>query len=415
VLKRVNEGRLTEAACALDLWRKADLNGDPVILDALIRRRAAEKALFLTPPDGFVPTPSPLVRPAVDTDLAPALPQSRPAEIDVPMDGAVAEVHRIADPRVEPEDEPPVSEEPVEVTTSEAEPAAAQPQDSIEVPAGYSDEIPVETPQELEVQALETTEPGAEAMVPPPEPEPVETPEAAFPEATPVEPVEPLVDLTPEAPFPANEDTAPEAPRAEPEPQPEPQPEPVPLAATPPERIYAPEPQDAVEPGQPISTGGYPSGVGHTGVETPAVTTDSAPPASVWTLTPPPEVVEAPPSRIELAPQFAARRAQDDETPLFDAVEEAEEQDVAQRIIRHEDYGDDSTELNRTSSGPFVMMGAIGLASLGGALAAFIKTRSGVDGVDDLTVVAWALALIGACGVGTSVYFLLKRLGGVDD
>lgn len=418
VLKRVNEGRLTEAACALDLWRKADLNGDPVILDALIRRRAAEKALFLTPPDGFVPTPSPLVRPAVDTDLAPALPQSRPAEIDVPMDGAIAEVHRLADPT------PPASEEPVELTTSEAEPEEAQPQGSVEVTAGYSDEIPVETSQELDVQALESAEPGAEAMAQPAEPLVGETIEAEpdFPQPVLVAPVEPAEDPAPEAPFLGAEvvdaapETAVETP-AEPEAtQPEiSQPEPVPLAATPPERIYAPEPEAHVDPVQQISTGGYPAGVGHPGVETPAVTTDSAPPASVWTLTPPPEVLDTPPSRIELAPQHAAQRAQDDQTPLFDAVEEADDQDVAQRIIRHEQFDGDETGVNRPSSGPFILMGAIGLAALGGALSAFIKTRSGLEGMDNMTVVAWTLALIGACCVGTSVYFLLKRLGGVED
>ena len=159
VLKRVNEGRLTEAACAIDLWRKADLSGEPVILDALIRRRAAEKALFLTPPDGFVPTPSPLVRPSVDTELAPALPQSRPAEIDVPMDGAVAEVVRIPAP-IE------VSSDPVEVTTSEVETPETLLQGSVPVETGYSDEIPVETRAELETDALERSEPGAEAMGP---------------------------------------------------------------------------------------------------------------------------------------------------------------------------------------------------------------------------------------------------------
>lgn len=426
VLRRVNEGRLTEAACALDLWRKADLNGDPVILDALIRRRAAEKALFLTPPDGFVPTPTPLVRPTVDASLAPALPQSRPAEIDVPMDGALAEVHRRADP------EPPVSEEPVEITTSEAETIEAQPQESVEVPAGYSDDIPVETPRELEVQALEAGEPGAEGMVgpaiapepepaavsdvqpePEPETEPAPEPEAAFPEPAPVEPVEPAVEIEPEAPFPAQ--TPPE-----PEPGPVHEPpvaaEPVPLASPPPERIYAPEAGREAEPGPPIADGGYPPGVGSPGVETPALTTESTPPPSVWNLTPPPEVLEPPPSRVEIAPEYAARRAQDDETPLFDVVADAPDQEVAQRVIRYEELEDETpVGPGRSSSGPFILMGAIGLAALGGALSAFIKARAGVDGINDLTVVAWALALIGAACVGTSVYFLLKRLGGVED
>ena len=35
------------AACAIDAWRKADIGGETVIVDSLVRRRAAEKALFL--------------------------------------------------------------------------------------------------------------------------------------------------------------------------------------------------------------------------------------------------------------------------------------------------------------------------------------------------------------------------------
>ncbi len=47
VLRRVNAGDMCAAACAMDAWRKADVAGDLVVVDALVRRRAAEKALFL--------------------------------------------------------------------------------------------------------------------------------------------------------------------------------------------------------------------------------------------------------------------------------------------------------------------------------------------------------------------------------
>jgi GH24 family phage-related lysozyme (muramidase) len=47
VLRRVNAGDFVAAACAIDAWRKADVAGETVILDALVRRRAAEKELFL--------------------------------------------------------------------------------------------------------------------------------------------------------------------------------------------------------------------------------------------------------------------------------------------------------------------------------------------------------------------------------
>lgn len=47
VLRRVNAGDFVAAACAMDAWRKSEVSGEVVIIDALVRRRAAEKALFL--------------------------------------------------------------------------------------------------------------------------------------------------------------------------------------------------------------------------------------------------------------------------------------------------------------------------------------------------------------------------------
>ncbi|HET9230391.1 MAG TPA: lysozyme [Vitreimonas sp.] len=47
VLRRVNAGDYVAAACAIDAWRKADVDGETVIVDSLVCRRAAEKALFL--------------------------------------------------------------------------------------------------------------------------------------------------------------------------------------------------------------------------------------------------------------------------------------------------------------------------------------------------------------------------------
>lgn len=47
VLRRVNSGDFVAAACAMDAWRKVEINGELEVSDALVRRRAAEKALFL--------------------------------------------------------------------------------------------------------------------------------------------------------------------------------------------------------------------------------------------------------------------------------------------------------------------------------------------------------------------------------
>jgi len=83
-LLRINEGSLLQAAGAIEMWRKADFEGERIVVDALVRRRAAEKALFLTPTDGFVPTPSPVVRPQMDYAAA-----ASPAAVELiaPLDG----------------------------------------------------------------------------------------------------------------------------------------------------------------------------------------------------------------------------------------------------------------------------------------------------------------------------------------
>ena len=47
VLRRVNGGQHVQAACAMDAWRKSDVGGELEIVDVLVRRRAAEKALYL--------------------------------------------------------------------------------------------------------------------------------------------------------------------------------------------------------------------------------------------------------------------------------------------------------------------------------------------------------------------------------
>lgn len=43
----INNGRILDAANGFDAWRKADIDGKTYVVDALMRRRTAEKALFL--------------------------------------------------------------------------------------------------------------------------------------------------------------------------------------------------------------------------------------------------------------------------------------------------------------------------------------------------------------------------------
>jgi lysozyme len=86
-LRRLNEGRPLEAALAMELWRKADLEGERIVIDALVRRRAAEKALFLKPTDGWMPAPTPVLPPKLDYDALGMIPLTTPVAARAAMDG----------------------------------------------------------------------------------------------------------------------------------------------------------------------------------------------------------------------------------------------------------------------------------------------------------------------------------------
>jgi lysozyme len=95
VLRRINEGSLLQAACAMEMWRKADFEGERIVIDALVRRRSAEKSLFLTPPDGvYIAAPSPVLRPKVDYDASCAVPKQTPAAVSTRVEGDRTVVER---------------------------------------------------------------------------------------------------------------------------------------------------------------------------------------------------------------------------------------------------------------------------------------------------------------------------------
>jgi len=100
VLRRINEGSMLQAAWSLEMWRKAEFEGHEFVVDALVRRRAAEKALFLTPADGWVPAPSPVLPPRIDEELSRSIPTERPVDLKASLIGTTAVVVR-QDPPVE--------------------------------------------------------------------------------------------------------------------------------------------------------------------------------------------------------------------------------------------------------------------------------------------------------------------------
>ncbi len=232
VLRRVNEGQMLQAACAMELWRKADFEGERIVIDALVRRRSAEKTLFLTPTHGWVPAPSPILRPNVDSDAAGVVPRQTPTALTARMEGPLAVVDRAdavppppAATAPEPAPEPVVEAPVAEVPVVEAPAPAMEPMDDLaptptqaaaavvtsRLSSIFRDVEPepvavVETPVEAPVEAP-AADPVVEAVVEPEvvaEPEPVAAPVIQL--VTPV--VEAAVDpvVEPEA-APASEAT----------------------------------------------------------------------------------------------------------------------------------------------------------------------------------------------------------------
>src|SRR5690606_25842200 len=94
VLRLINEGQLLQAACAMELWRKAWFEGELIVIDALVRRRAAEKTLFLTPTDGFVAAPSAILPPKIDADGLGLVPRQTPVVVRAHLEGEAAVAER---------------------------------------------------------------------------------------------------------------------------------------------------------------------------------------------------------------------------------------------------------------------------------------------------------------------------------
>ena len=113
VLRRVNEGEMLRAAYAMEMWRRADFEGERIVIDALVRRRAAEKTLFLLPQAGWSPAPSPLLPPKIDYEVEPYAPREEPIGVRADLDGETLIVERqpAAHPVAPPEPPPTAAEQ----------------------------------------------------------------------------------------------------------------------------------------------------------------------------------------------------------------------------------------------------------------------------------------------------------------
>lgn len=387
VLTRVNQERMTEAALAMAIWRAGAFNGRRIVLDALVRRRSAENALMLG--TAVQPSPSDLVRPEVDPAAQAALPEQRPADIEVPFDGEVAEAE--------------VTEYPSQA------PVSAEPEPASEPEPG----------PDLEPAPSPETEPVAETadvMEPAPvaeEASPTDAPTVAD-DATPS--VQPgndsgqvvIVEQAPLDDEPVEGAIMPPAP---------PEPSPTISETSVSTRIYATYPS---EPFAPLSAAEPDLGDSITLDMAPdldpAVTSDQAEPPLVLVLTPPPEVVDPAPAR---RPYADAERDQtsDDQSTLFDAETPVSTPEDG-GVIYYETTAEPPDGKARWSDvGAHVATGAVGLAAFGFGVAGFrlAADSPAPDGVfDEKSAIAWVLVVIGTLCVGVSAYHLFKRFG-TDD
>ena len=162
VLKRLNEGALIQAACAMELWRKAEFSGERIVIDALVRRRASEKVLFLTPPDGWPAAPTPVLKPLLDVDADGLVPREPPAPVTASLDGEEVRVLRADEPTPRPT---PPDEEGASPVLAAAEAVTARLQTIFAEPAPAAPAT-----AEVEPPAESPTQPSA--AEPPAEPAP---------------------------------------------------------------------------------------------------------------------------------------------------------------------------------------------------------------------------------------------------
>lgn len=382
VASRVSSGALGEAADALIGWP------EPTPPEAALRRRAAERALFVADPSHAV---------TLADLLAAPLP---PPEVVTPAPAIAARVAAVAtllgEPIVEPETEPaPVvpafaAPTPTPEPVAEAEPVSeVSPEPEAVVPA--EDPVPAPEPgtashitasfqfQRFSPYAAAVVGPlpglGLAAAVPVEELNAHVAVEQPEPEAVvPVEPVgEAVVEVVHFEPEPTT------APPVETAAVVEPAPEPV-------ETAFPPIVTTAVEPMAP--TGPLP---------TPAV--DAEPPALV--LTP---LTEAEPLTMQRPVWGEQQRAAApvDQDALF------EDEAVEVSILRHEEL----IEPRRFDSAQaaFMIMGGTGLFACAASAAAFRIAATDRSQLGDLTLVATALAVIGGVCVIASAVNLYPRV-----
>ncbi|MBL0967960.1 MAG: glycoside hydrolase family protein [Brevundimonas sp.] len=326
VLGRLNSGHPGEAADALIDWPEQLDEGDR------LRRRAAERALFVADPAGPV---------ALADLLAAPLPPPRP------------------------------------VAAPDPEPVVVRPDFS-----GFgSSPVDVVGPS-----AMVEVEPEAvEAPIPVAVPEPV-TATAQHQNLRYSAYAAPVVGALPGFPIMP-------APAVEPEVQPAPPEAEAPIAPA------------AEAPLEEVSFGNPPAPAVPTDAAFPEPAPSAFPPLDALVLTPAVETDFLDNHRPVWSPE--QRQGEAPAEPLFD-------DEPTLSVLRHEAEPDRPRRFDWSETGAFLIMGGVGLAACAASAAAFRLSVTEPSDMGETTVIAWALALIGAICVGVSSWNLYVRWGKQD-
>ncbi len=135
VLRLVNQGAMLEAAAGLEHWRRTEVDGGSLLVDGLVRRRAAEKALFLTPDDGWAPVPTPVIVPQLDDDHSAPIGALADLVVDLTGERAAAIRHDLTPP-VDPAPVPSPAPDELEPFPTPSAPDAALEAASMEIDLG---------------------------------------------------------------------------------------------------------------------------------------------------------------------------------------------------------------------------------------------------------------------------------------
>lgn len=360
VLRRVNEGQMLQAACAMEMWRKADFEGERIVIDALVRRRAAEKTLFLTPANGWIPAPSPVLAPKVDYDAVNAVPRQTPTAVKASLTGDRTRVERDETPQPRPVPQPP-------------------------------------TPLASEIAAADV---GARLEQLLPELAPVEPPPAAEPAPTMT-----VVEMAPE-PEAAAEPAFDEAPAAET------------AAEVTPEPEWTPRPEDAYRSPAPIISG---SSLAFASAPEADFTLTPAPEVSIEQAPDDALRVDLPEAANETGPGLFDVAMSDmvlEGAPARPLVNE----DYVRRLVRQDEmaaigefdptFAETPMESARIEGLPLILMGVGGIALMAGGVAVGFTAADG-DGLLTIRNLGWLVAVIGIGLTGLSINGALKNFLGV--